>query len=136
MVLPELLSQLSGVRRGGGSRGSAEHQAVLNSTANHLQQLQWQLQMERQNAARDHFSRIPRRSYGVSNATTHSVSNAQGGPSNSSAEVTQSNTVTPSVASVSSCASAPSFSVDVLTDSRYVLRKSDFDLFENPFRHT
>merc|ERR1712226_1062348 len=65
------------------------HQAVLNSTASHLQQLQWQLQMERQNLSAggtgggshsraENLSRIPRRSYGASSYSAQSSVSASG----------------------------------------------------------
>ncbi|XP_018896674.1 E3 ubiquitin-protein ligase KCMF1 isoform X2 [Bemisia tabaci] len=75
--IAELLSQLSGVRRNAGSTGSNSSQ---------LQQLQMQLQLERQQvrAARQQLERLPRRqnqnaipSNGTSNNGLSSVGNAQ-----------------------------------------------------------
>nr|CAD7586894.1 unnamed protein product [Timema genevievae] len=63
--IAELLSQLSGVRRSAAGQGS---------TPSQLQQLQMQLQLERQQAARQQLERLPRRQ-----AQTISSANSTGG---------------------------------------------------------
>ncbi|XP_055923300.1 E3 ubiquitin-protein ligase Kcmf1 isoform X2 [Eupeodes corollae] len=78
--IAELLSQLSGVRRGGGS----------GSQSSQLQQLQMQIQLERQQASRQQLERLPRRqahpmvSSSSSNATMQEIGNGSSGTPSSS----------------------------------------------------
>lgn len=80
--IAELLSQLSGVRRGGGS----------GPQSSQLQQLQMQIQLERQQviATRQQLERLPRRqahpmvSSSSSNATMQEISNGSSGTASSS----------------------------------------------------
>merc|ERR1712226_420800 len=131
------------------------HQAVLNSTASHLQQLQWQLQMERQNLSAggtgggshsraENLSRIPRRSYGASSYSAQSSVSASGyvgggGAGGGASEVIISAGSGTSAAGaannlrgsivlaadgfpVNSGPVAPLFNIDLLSDSRFMLR--------------
>merc|ERR1712226_1809891 len=127
------------------------HQAVLNSTASHLQQLQWQLQMERQNLSAggtgggshsrgENLSRIPRRSYGASSYSAQSSVSNSGQPlgggaseviisagSGTSAAVAANNLRGSIVLAadgfpVNSGPVAPLFNIDLLSDSRFMLR--------------
>ncbi|XP_055851620.1 E3 ubiquitin-protein ligase Kcmf1 isoform X2 [Episyrphus balteatus] len=78
--IAELLSQLSGVRRGGGS----------GPQSSQLQQLQMQIQLERQQATRQQLERLPRRqahpmvSSSSSNATMQEIGNGSSGTPSSS----------------------------------------------------
>ncbi|XP_050433743.1 E3 ubiquitin-protein ligase KCMF1-like isoform X2 [Adelges cooleyi] len=72
--IAELLSQLSGVRRAqsnsvpGSSGSSSQGGHSANNVSSQLQQLQMQLQLERQQAARQQLERLPRRQGHTSSA--------------------------------------------------------------------
>ncbi|XP_076242305.1 E3 ubiquitin-protein ligase KCMF1 isoform X2 [Calliopsis andreniformis] len=87
--ITELLSQLSGARRGGGG-GTGQS----SSTPSHLQQLQMQLQLERQQVrvARQQLERLPRRQ-------TQVIGSVSGGTSGSGHSTTMTSVVANSTSS-------------------------------------
>ncbi|KAL7288954.1 hypothetical protein TKK_0016917 [Trichogramma kaykai] len=90
--IAELLSQLSGVRRTGAS-GSASGNAVQNSSApTQLQQIQMQLQIERQQvrAARQQLERLPKRQTQVIGTVVNAASSS-GNHSNTMSSVVANN---------------------------------------------
>ncbi|XP_021939140.1 E3 ubiquitin-protein ligase KCMF1 isoform X2 [Zootermopsis nevadensis] len=90
--IAELLSQLSGVRRSAGGQGS---------TPSQLQQLQMQLQLERQQAARQQLERLPRRQ-------TQTASSANSAGAGTATAATAATTAVPLDASSSQAAQSNS----------------------------
>ncbi|XP_044741393.1 E3 ubiquitin-protein ligase KCMF1-like isoform X2 [Chrysoperla carnea] len=81
--IAELLSQLSGVRRSAGSGIVATSSPHAPNNPTQLQQLQMQLQLERQQAARQQLERLPRRQTATSSLGSSTTTSAVPGGSSS-----------------------------------------------------